>query len=377
MKRIILFSTSICALVLLLTACNSSKVNISGRFIGNENKSIYLEQSSTIQPIIVDSTTLNQSGNYSFTLKNIESTPTLYHLICDGDRIPLFIKGGDKIEVNAMGNLIRNYTVSGSEESSLLREFYQAYAISIQSLDKISAQYARAEGEQKEQAMKAYSEEFRRIKREQLRFVVGNKATLAAVYALYQRLPGDPYLFNEESDVIYFRTVRDALVESYPESEYLEVLDNDIKKMEHSYALLSNIKERGYPDLNITNTFGEKILLSSLEGKVILLDFWSAELGNNNAINADLKQIYAKYSKQGFEVYQVAIDLSKSIWINTVQEQALPWISVSELKGEASTALRLYQVQKLPSNFLISRDGSIVARNVYGDELEKLLKELI
>ena len=375
MKRALLFFAAICTLI--FTGCNSSKVTISGRFVGNENKSIYLEQSSTSYGVIIDSATLNESGNFSFSLNDIKATPTLYHLVCDGERVPLFIKGGDKIQVDAMGNITRNYTVTGSEESTLVREFYQTYALSIQTLDKLSAQYARAEGERKMELMKAYSEEFRRIKREQLRFVVSNKESLAAVYALYQRLPGDPYLFNEESDVIYFRTVRDAIAESYPESEYLTALDNDIRKMEHSRELIENIRETGFPELNIANIYGEKVSLSSLAGKVILLDFWSAELGNNNALNAELKQIYAKYADKGFEVYQVAIDLSKSIWINAVQEQSLPWISVSELQGQNALSLRLYQVQKLPSNFLIDRQGAIVERNIYGAELEKRIKELL
>ena len=55
-------------------------------------------------------------------------------------------------------------------------------------------------------------------------------------------------------------------------------------------------------------------------------------------LNAELKQIHARYkdSPKGFEVYQVAIDTSKPLWINTVQEQALPWISVSDLRGHNS-----------------------------------------
>ena len=77
-----------------------------------------------------------------------------------------------------------------------------------------------------------------------------------------------------------------------------------------------------YPDLELMDIYGKKIRLSSLAGKVILLDFWSAELGSSNTLNADLKEIYRKYADApvGFEVYQVAIDTSKAIWITAVQE---------------------------------------------------------
>ena len=118
--------------------------------------------------------------------------------------------------------------------------------------------------------------------------------------------------------------------------------------------------------------------LSSLAGKVVLLDFWSAELGNSNVYNAELKETYRKYADAptSFEVYQVAIDTSKPLWITAVQEQQLPWISVSDLRGRASTALTLYNVQKLPANFLIDRQGAIVARDIYGKSLEEKLDEL-
>ena len=78
----------------------------------------------------------------------------------------------------------------------------------------------------------------------------------------------------------------------------------------------------------------------------------------------------------GFEVYQVAIDTSKAIWITAVQEQQLPWVSVSDLRGRGSAALGLYNVQKLPTNFLIDRNGTIVARDIYGEKLERELDEL-
>ena len=78
----------------------------------------------------------------------------------------------------------------------------------------------------------------------------------------------------------------------------------------------------------------------------------------------------------GFEVYQVAIDTSKATWITAVQEQQLPWISVSDLRGRGSAALGLYNVQKSPTNFLLDKEGNIVARDIHGKELDEKLREL-
>lgn len=114
---------------------------------------------------------------------------------------------------------------------------------------------------------------------------------------------------------------------------------------------MSNIAETNFPDVELPDMFGRKVRLSSLQGKVVLVDFWSAELGNSNAINAELKEVYAEYADRGFEIYQIGVDVSKDIWINAVQEQQLPWISVCDFRGRNSPALGLYNVQKLPANF--------------------------
>ena len=368
--------TLICILAAAaLCGCRSSKVKISGRFVGTQTKTVYIEQATPQR--LIDSAALDASGSYTIVLREASPTPELYNLICDNERIPLLLGGGDRVEVSAMGSIIRNYTVEGSAESELLREFYQAYADGIRQLDKLAAKYARCSEETKKQAMQAYTDEYRRIKREQLRFIVQNKGSLAALYALYQRLPGDPYLFNDESDLIYFRTVAEALRESYPESSLREALERDVEKMEARQELLTNVRETTFPDLEINDMYGKKVRLSDLRGKVVLVDFWSAELGNSNALNAELKELYARYADRGFEVYQVAVDRSKPLWINAVQEQGLPWVSVSELQGQNSLACRLYNVSKLPANFLIDRQGIIVGQDLYGSSLERKLNELL
>ena len=156
------------------------------------------------------------------------------------------------------------------------------------------------------------------------------------------------------------------------------MLRGDINRMEATEKLAREIEESAFPDLELQDIYGKKIKLSSLKGKVIMLDFWSAQLGNSTVLNAELKEIYAKYHEAAtpFEVYQVAIDTSKSLWINAVQQQQLPWISVSDLRGQASTSLGVYNVTQLPTSFLIDKEGSIVGRDIRGEELDKRLNVL-
>ena len=361
---------------LLAVSCHSSTVKISGRIVGSDCRMIYLEQVTPLAQTLIDSAQLDETGNYKLELCDVDRTPALYNLVCNGDKIPLFLQGGDRLTVSSVGRVVHNYTVEGSEESELLRRFYQPFVAGMQRLDALSSspETYRMTDEEIRRIESEYWAEYRRIKREQIKFIVEHKSSLAGVYALYQRLPGETYLFNLDGDVIYYRMVAEAIEERYPESSYLPLLASEIARMDARQNLMSNIAETNFPDVELPDMFGRKVRLSSLQGKVVLVDFLSAELGNSNAINAELKEVYAEYADRGFEIYQIGVDVSKDIWINAVQEQQLPWISVCDFRGRNSPALGLYNVQKLPANFLIDREGIVVARDLYGTGLQRALE---
>lgn len=367
------------ALLMALSSCQSTKVKISGRFVGSEADMVYLEQASMLDQTIVDSVKLSEDGNFMLALDKVSSSPSLYHIVYDGNRIPLLLQGGDNITVNSAGNVLRNCTVEGSEESELLHEFNHNYVEGVIALNQIMSELTADDlddAKRQELAVK-YTKLKNEVKQKQLRFIIEHKDRIAAVYALYQRLPGDVNLFNGNGDVIYYRTVAEAIEQSYPESLYLPLLRSQIARMDAQISLLSQVKTSSFPEITMPDMYGKEQNLSSLEGKLILLHFWSAAVGNSNSFNADLKKVYEKYHDQGLEIFQVAIDTSKALWINTIQEQELPWISVSDLKGELSPVVGAYNVRSLPSNYLIDREGNIAGKDLMGDKLEEAIKKNI
>lgn len=375
MKKIIFIALT---LVMGLASCQSSKVNISGRFVGSQADMVYLEQTTALEQILLDSVKIDEDGRFRLQIGNVSATPSLYNIIFDNERIPLLLMGGDNIELNAAGKVARNYTVSGSLESELLQQFNQSFIEGAVKLNGIITQFSdELNDEQRKAITKEYSKLYLDIKKQQLHFIVENKNRIVAVYALHQRLLNETYLFNGDSDVIYYRTVADAIAETYPESHYLPILRSQIARMDAQISLLSQVKETTIPEINLPDMFGNKRSLSSNIGKVVLLQFWSAALGNSNTLNADLKELYTKYREQGFEIFQVSIDTSKAVWINAIQEQKIPWITVSDLQGEASPLLGVYNVQKLPSNYLINREGHIAGKDLTGDTLEAEIKKLL
>ena len=361
----------------LLTSCSNNEVTVSGRIVGTAGKMVYLEKSATLDQSIVDSVKMDAAGNFELILSDAPTTPSLYHIIHEGQRIPLFLTAGEQVEINAAGNISHTYEVVGSVESELLRRFNKEYMAGAAKLTQIAAKYAAAADEQTQAALnKEYAAVYTKTKQMQLRFINEHKGNIAAVYALYQRLPNDIYLFKGDSDIIYYKTVADAISKSYPNSPYLSILRSQIARMDAQLSLISQITETSIPELIIPDMYGNDVALSSLQGKVILLQFWSAELGNSNAMNADLKQIYSQYHDKGFEIYQVAIDTSRATWINSVQEQGLPWISVCDLMGQQSSALSIYNVQTLPYNYLFDAEGNILGKQLTTEQLEQKLQTL-
>lgn len=375
MKRSILKIVIAAIVAVAFVACGSKDAKVSGRFVGLNFKKVYLEQMTASGQSVVDSIELDSNGAYHFLIKDVDETPSLYNILYGSDRIPLLISRGENVEVNAIGSVLANYTVRGSSESELLREFNKIYLAGQLELNKTTLAYhAEKSDESKRVLAQRYTAVYNTIKRNQISFIVEHKDCMAAVYALYQRLPSDPYLAGADSDLIYYRTVADAVAKRYPKSPFLITLSNDIARMEARISLMNSIEFRNSPDLKGKDMYGNEVKLSSLNGNVVLIDFWSAELGNSNALNADLKEIYEKYKAKGFCVYQVSADTSKVAWITAVQEQRLPWISVCDFKGEFSPMLRAYNVRKLPSNFLIDREGRIIAKDLYSDALDARLE---
>ena len=154
---------------------------------------IYLEQVTPLAQTLIDSAQLDETGNYKLELCDVDRTPALYNLVCNGDKIPLFLQGGDRLTVSSVGRVVHNYTVEGSEESELLRRFYQPFVAGMQRLDALSSspETYRMTDEEIRRIESEYWAEYRRIKREQIKFIVEHKSSLVPA-ASGRNLPFQP-----------------------------------------------------------------------------------------------------------------------------------------------------------------------------------------
>ncbi len=368
----------------MLAGCNSVKVKISGHFAGCDSLNVYLQQINPLLSTAADTTLTDSKGAFKFKTTLPSNRATLYSLMCKNENITLLLSPGENVEIYSIPGMINGYTVKGSEETQLIKEVKDILSVGAARLDSIMNAYSieTLDPEERKQAASTYMSAYYDIKRSHIEFIVKHCTSLAAIYALYQRLPNDDVLFNGESDIVYYRMVADSVAKRYPDSPYLTMLKSDIARSESSMELLNQLNAKmdnpsGTPDLELNDIYGKPQKLSNLQGNVVLLDFWSVENPNTPLLNADLKSVYEKYASLGFEIYQVCIDTSKPVWVSAVQSQSLPWISVCDFRGSNSPAVRNYSVTSVPANFLLDKEGNIVKKNLYGQELDDEIARLV
>ena len=371
-------------ITLSIYSCSNNKAQLAGEFAGKPNTTILLESVGTDGGSIVDSVKTNAAGRFNLRIALKEGQATLYTLRCDEQTVPLIVNAGEKIEVNSVPGLIDGYTVKGSEESALVKEIKNIMGFGVARLDSLRTLYNQTSSKSVLQHIsKEFSKEYYAIKRQQIEFIVKNAGSLAAIYALNQRLPGDESLFNGHNDIVYYRLVADSVEQNYPSSPYLATLKAQIARYDQQAELLGKLDKAleeepaAFPDLSVPDMYGKEQKLSALKGKVFLLDFWSVADQNATFHNAELKKVYEEYKEKGFEIYQVSVDTSKPVWVEIVQRHKLPWITVCDFQGAASQAVLLYGVQSVPQNFLFDAEGNIVARNIFGDKLSAKVGELL
>ncbi|WP_343585746.1 TlpA disulfide reductase family protein [Flavobacterium sp.] len=130
------------------------------------------------------------------------------------------------------------------------------------------------------------------------------------------------------------------------------------------------------PEIDLPDTKGEKIALSSLRGTLVLIDFWASWCGPCIKEQPLLIKLNNAYPDK-LSIYGVSMDTKKPLWTGAIAKGKLPWTNVSDLKYWQSPVVSDYMLQSVPLNFLIDKNGIILAKNIHGQALEAKIKELL
>ncbi len=130
------------------------------------------------------------------------------------------------------------------------------------------------------------------------------------------------------------------------------------------------------PEIDLPNTKGEKIALSSLRGSLVLIDFWASWCGPCIKEQPLLLKLHNAYPEK-LSIYGVSMDTKKPLWTAAIAKGKLPWTNVSDLKYWQSPTIADYMLQSVPLNFLIDKNGIILAKNIHGQALDEKIKSLL
>lgn len=376
MRKLVLLIVAVIA----LTSCSRNSAKIKGEFTNFEGKTVYLEKLGVGTSEVVDSAVASKDGSFKFKIKfEKDQEPTFYLVKVDGNNfVTLFVERGETIKLTGDAKRLEGtYAVNGSKASEDIRTLSNLLNTTITSLDSLNQLHANPSDSIEYKMGKV----FVTCKREFIKFLITNPKSMASIYAIYAQLPGSTSIFGSLDDLNYFKLLSDSLSTSYPKSPYVISLKKHYKQMEND-ALIGDIMSTkkvetvGIPEISLRNQYGKLIKLSSLKGKVVLLDFWDPANQESLEGNLGLVKLYEKYKSKGFEIYQVSL-ATKAPWIAAVQRQKLQWICVSDFLGSNSPAATVYNVKAIPANFLINRNGDLVGRDMFGSELEsQIIKAL-
>ncbi|MFW5655977.1 MAG: thioredoxin-like domain-containing protein [Bacteroidota bacterium] len=371
-----------------LVGCNGGKrYRISGTIHGAADKMLYFEEVELDKVVAIDSVKLGPSGKFTFSQK--AETDNFYQLKVGGKVISLILSPGEKASLNAEYTALPSqYSIEGSDGSVLISKLNNRMNETRVLMDSLETVYNEELMKGAEKALldsisKQYREAVDNQRKFNIAFILNFYDNLAGLFALYQKVDDNTLLFNRNRDVQYYKILSDSLPKFHPESKHVKALQYNtedlIKRVQQQKVsnLIEGV-EPSLPDIALPNPERDTIRLSSLKGKVVILSFWSSASEASTRENLRLKSIYEKYHPRGLEIYQVSLDTDFDSWTRAIRFDELPWINVSGLDYPNSEAAALYNIQELPTFYLIDRQQQdILGKDLTNRKLEIKLNNLL
>ncbi len=373
------------ATILLLNSCNDKNtVSVRVKITSSNDSKIYIDKLNFANVETLDSSEISKGeNNIRFKVKSVFEPTFLVIRVKDKGAITLLCEPSEKMNLIINTEKFYDYNVLGSKGSQKTKELGAKLSDTKNKLYNLRLKFnLEQQLGVKSMIEQEYNTAIDSQRAYSSRFIWANVMSRASVMAIYQKHDDDLYVFDKAQDLVLFKAVASSLRAFYPKSDYTKGMLADIKKMEGIIrsAKLSNMISQSVntlPEIALSNPKGEVVKLSSLKGKVILLDFWASWDQTSMMDNRELIDIYSQFKNRGLEIYQVSLDTNRDDWVNAIESAGLPWINVCELDPKGSLCARTYNVTQLPSNYLINRSHTIIGKNLYGEALKKKLREIL
>ena len=376
---------------LAMTSCNNKKFHINGNIAEAKDSMLFLENLSLNGPVKIDSVKLGEDGSFSFEETAMDSvSPEFYRLRIANQSINLSIDSTETINVKAAyPTMSFKYDVEGSENCNKIKELaikQMNLQATINTIVKNTSIGVDSTNMAIARVINAYKQDIRN------NYIFKEPMKAYSYYALFQTIQlgnTNNLIFNprnDKEDVKVFAAVATSWDTYYPNAERGKNLHNiaieglkDIRIMQNQLADqqidASKVSVNGCIDLALQDNKGMVRHLTDLKGKVVLLDFHLFASEQSLKRIMMLRELYNKYHNSGFEIYQVSVDPDEHFWKTSTA--ALPWISVRDEDGIQGQSLKLYNVQNIPTFFLIDRTNTLQARDVQIKDIDAAIKNLL
>lgn len=382
MKRNILKIASCAVAAVALTACTEAKFQISGNITNAKDSVLYLENMSLDGPVKTDSVKLGEDGAFSFSGSKPDA-PEFYRLRIAAQIINLSIDSTETVTVKAeYPGMASKYTVEGSDNCSRIKE--------LTLMQMALQQKAKEIGLNPTMGLKASDDSIRKVvdaykKEVKEKYIYKEPMKSYAYFALFQTL-GSTFIFNphqDPDDLKAFGAVATSWDTYHPNSLRGQNLHNiTIEGMKNQRIAnsgleidASQLEASSLINIRLLDNKGVMRQLTDLKGKVVILDFHVFASENSMERIMQMREIYNKYHERGLEIYQVSVDENEHFWKQ--QTAALPWISVRAAENEASDVLLKYNVQEIPTYFIIDRTNTLYKRDIQVKDFEAELQSLL
>ena len=373
------------AIALTLVSCGQKRAQITGNITEAKDSVLYLDNMSLDGPQAIDSVRLGDDG--AFTMKALPANggPEFYRLRINGRIINLSVDSTETITVRAKyPTMATDYEVEGSQNCLTIRELalkqmdLQRRLIDIQgdiNLNPTAAQDSIIK------CIEAYKQDVK------MNYIYKEPMKASSYFALFQTL-GNMLIFNPREnaeDIKAFAAVATSWDTYYPEAVRGQNLHNiaiegmkDLRiarQQDEMVVDASKVNVTNIIDIALPDNHGQTRRLTDLKGRVVIIDFHVFAAKESPARIMKLREIYNKYHAQGLEIFQVSFDPDMHFWKQ--QTEALPWICVHDNRLTESPIFSQYNLQGLPTFFLMDRENVLHKRDAQIKDLDAEIRSLL
>lgn len=301
-----------------------------------------------------------------FTLTAVAEEPVVAQLVVDGfaGGFTLFAEPGVTYEAYLSEG--DNYYIRGGQLNDSYTAHMKESAAMRKAIDGMQSRYDSLRTARKFRSASQVNDSLQRQQnalRELTNTFLGSNDNIIAAYTIYSNL------LMREASLRETRSMYATLGEGAKGSQYGRIIKERIKRLEKTEGGAQA------PDFTLTDPQGNAVTMSSVKGKIKIIDFWASWCGPCRLNNPALRKLYDELHPLGLEIIGVSLDTNKAAWEKAIEKDGLTWINVSSLKGWKCDLISLYNITGVPALFVLNESNQIIATGLRGEQLREFLEE--